>query len=94
MQNKIDKDSLWNRNYISILFANCLISISFFMLNPTFPVYIKSLVNNLSIVGLLSSLFLISAMLIRPFSGYLTDIYNKRMIFAGGLFLLCISIVG
>jgi MFS family permease len=63
-------------------------------LNPTFPVYIKSLINDLSIVGLISSLFLISAMLIRPFSGFLTDIYNKRKIFIGGLFILCISIVG
>jgi MFS family permease len=88
------QENLWNRNYVSILIANCFISISFFILNPTFPVYVKSLINDLSIVGILSSLFLISAMLIRPFSGYLTDIYNKRKIFIGGLFLLCISIVG
>ena len=94
MQTTTNKETLWNRNYISILIANCFISISFFILNPTFPVYIKSLINDLSIVGLISSLFLISAMLIRPFSGYLTDIYNKRMIFIGGLLLLCISIVG
>ncbi|MDO9085286.1 MAG: MFS transporter [Anaerolineaceae bacterium] len=94
MKNTNNKDILWNRNYISILIANCFVSISFFILNPTFPVYIKSLINDLSIVGLISSLFLISAMLIRPFSGYLTDIYNKRKIFIGGLFILCISIVG
>jgi MFS family permease len=94
MQNMINKDTLWNRNYISILIANCFVSISFFVLNPTFPVYIKGLINDLSIVGLLSSLFLISAMLIRPFSGFLTDIYNKRKIFIGGLLILCISIVG
>jgi MFS family permease len=94
MQTTINKETLWNRNYISILIANCFISISFFILNPTFPVYIKSIINDLSMVGLLSSLFMISAMMIRPFSGFLTDIYNKRILFAGGLFLLCISIGG
>lgn len=90
----MDERLLWNRNFISILLANCSVSISFFILNPTFPVYIKNLINDLSIVGLLSSVFLISAMLVRPISGYLTDIYNKRKIFIGGLFLLCIGIVG
>jgi MFS family permease len=94
MQTTINKEKLWNRNYISILIANCFISISFFILNPTFPVYIKTIINDLSMVGLVTSLFMISAMMIRPFSGYLTDIYNKRILFAGGLFLLCISIGG
>ena len=94
MRNNIENEPLWNRNYISILLANCFISISFFILNPTFPVYVKGIINDLGTVGLISSLFLISAMLIRPFSGYLTDIYNKRKIFVGGLFLLCLSILG
>jgi MFS family permease len=94
MHTTANQDKLWNRNYISILLANCFISISFFILNPTFPVYVKGIINDLGTVGLISSLFLISAMLIRPFSGYLTDIYNKRKIFIGGLFLLCLSILG
>lgn len=89
-----DEGTLWNRNYIIILIVNCFISISFFIVNPTFPVYAKSLINDLSIVGLLSSVFLISATLIRPYSGHITDIYEKQKIFMGGLFLLCISFLG
>ena len=94
MDDNFVTQKLWNRNYITILVANCFISISFFILNPTFPVYAKSLINDLSIVGLLSSVFLVSATLIRPFSGYATDKYDKRKIFLGGLFLLCLSILG
>ena len=90
----MNNGNLWNRNYIAILVANCFISISFFILNPTFPVFAKTLINDLSIVGLLSSLFLISATLTRPFSGHLTDKFDKGKIFLGGIFLLCLSIIG
>jgi len=89
-----DEGPLWNRNFIIILIVNCFISISFFIINPTFPVYAKSLINDLGIVGLLSSVFLISATLIRPISGYITDIFNKKKIFIGGIFLLCLSLLG
>lgn len=84
----MNEGTLWNRNYITILVVNCFISISFFIVNPTFPIYAKSLINDLGIVGFLSSVFLISATLSRPFSGYITDIYDKRKIFIGGLFVL------
>ncbi len=90
----MNEGTLWNRNYITILVVNCFISISFFIVNPTFPIYAKSLINDLGIVGFLSSVFLISATLSRPFSGYITDIYDKRKIFIGGLFVLCISFLG
>ena len=89
-----DEGPLWNRNFIIILIVNCFISISFFIINPTFPVYAKSLINDLGIVGLLSSVFLISATLIRPISGYITDIFNKKKIFIGGILLLCLSLLG
>lgn len=85
---------LWNRNYVAILVANCLISTSFFIVNPTFPIYVKNLLNDLGLVGLLSSIFLISAMLVRPISGYITDRYDKGKIFLAGLLLLCVSFLG
>jgi MFS family permease len=94
MEITAEKETLWNRNYLTILIVNCIISISFFIVNPTFPVYIKSLVNDLGIVGLLSSVFMISATMIRPFSGYASDKFNKKKIFVGGLVLLIISVSG
>lgn len=72
---------LWTRNFISVSASNFFLFMSFYFLLVTLPVYI---VNDLgaskSSAGLLTTAFLLAAIIIRPFSGKLIEKYGGRII--------------
>jgi MFS family permease len=89
-----NKPKLWNRNYILMITASAFISLSFYMLNPTFPIYIKGLNGNLGMVGFITGVFMVSSVLIRPFAGNSSDKYNKKIIYIAGLAMIVVAMAG
>jgi len=89
-----DNPRLWNRNYLVIITATAFISISFHMIAPTFPIYMEGLTKDIGVVGILTSLFMVSAVLIRPTSGSLADRYDRRIVFDVGIGIVSLSILG
>lgn len=71
-------DKLWNKYYIILLIINFFIYIAFYMLNPTIPKYAVNLGYSLTVAGLISGCFSIMALIVRPFSGAISDRYNIR----------------
>jgi predicted MFS family arabinose efflux permease len=69
---------LWNFNYIYFLCLSALNSIGFFMVNPILPKYIVGIGSNLVVAGIISGLFSITALVVRPFSGAAVDRFNKK----------------
>jgi MFS family permease len=94
MNPDLKSEKLWSKNFLLLLLSNAFISMNFFMLNPTFPVYIKTIDNNLGAVGILTALFTLTAMLVRPFSGMAVDRFDKKRIYFIGVLLLCVSFIG
>lgn len=84
-------NKLWTKNFIIILVANFVIFFGFYMLLPTLPIYIKFLSGQETLAGLSTGIFLVSAILIRPFAGRAIDSYGRKGIFIMGLiiFFLC-----
>jgi MFS family permease len=72
---------LWTRNFIAVSASNFFLFMSFYFLLVTLPVYV---VNDLgaskSSAGLLTTAFLLAAIIIRPFSGKLIEKYGGRTI--------------
>ncbi|MCL6639726.1 MAG: MFS transporter, partial [Firmicutes bacterium] len=66
-------DRLWTGNFLLLLTANFAVYVSFYMLIPSLPVYIKAITGKEALTGLAMGVFLLAAVLFRPFAGRSVD---------------------
>ncbi len=79
---------LWNSNYIKTLLCNFMIYFSFMLLTPLLPIYLsESFGANKDVIGLVLSGYTLTALLIRPFSGYFVDSFPRKLVL-----LICFSL--
>lgn len=82
---------LWTKDFILISTANFFLFLSFYILLVTLPVYaINDLNSENSEAGLLTTIFLVSAIIIRPFAGYWLERYGKRLVLLIALILFAL----
>lgn len=71
--------------FVLICLTNFLFFTSFYMLLPVLPVYLMDVLHaGKSVTGVLLSIYVLAALSIRPFSGYIVDSYPRKLVF-----LLC-----
>jgi MFS family permease len=86
----MSKPKLWTANFISIAIANFLAFTSFYYLLVTLPIFaIQSLHEDKSAVGLITTVFLISAIIVRPIAGKWIEKAGKPVIFLIAFLILC-----
>lgn len=86
---------LWNKNFINACVANFLVACAFFLLMPTIPVYLSEHLGvPHSKIGIVLSSYAIALLLIRPFSGYMVDIFPRKKLYLLGLALFIATFVG
>jgi len=89
------KERLWNKNFIIACMANFLIACSFNLLMPTIPLYLSDVLNvQHSKIGIVLSSYAIALLLIRPFCGYLVDVYARKPLFLLGITLFIATFFG
>jgi predicted MFS family arabinose efflux permease len=77
-----------------LMFGNLFVFMSFQMLLPTLPPYIKSIGATGLEIGLVTALFSAGAVLIRPFIGYMLEYkHRKSLVLIGAVILLAITIL-
>lgn len=82
------KEKLFTRSYNCILAANFLLYFGFWLLVPILPFYLKENFHcKESIIGLVLCCYTISALLIRPFSGYLLDSFTRKPLYLFAYFI-------
>ncbi|KGX92349.1 MFS transporter [Pontibacillus halophilus JSM 076056 = DSM 19796] len=85
---------IWTRDFISISLSNFFVFLVFYGLLTTLPIYVVDrLQGTESQAGLIVTIFLLAAILVRPFSGKLLEAFGKkRMLLISAIFfgLLCI----
>ena len=69
---------LWTGNYILLFIMNMISTLGFSMVMAIIPVYAVKLGASLSVTGMLSGVVALSAMILRPFSGRITDRINNK----------------
>ncbi|MED3912274.1 MFS transporter [Peribacillus simplex] len=85
---------IFNKSFLLLFISNFLVFIGFEMLLPILPAYMLSMNASSIQVGLVTSLFTIGAVLIRPFVGYyLIDNQRKSLAICASVALMIITIL-
>ncbi len=81
-------EQLWNTNYCKVWTANFMIFFSFMVVTPLLPLYLADVFGaDKDTIGLVLSGYTVTALLMRPFSGYLVDSFPRRVVLLSAYFL-------
>ena len=74
-------DRLWNSNYCKVMTANFALFFAFYLLTPLLPLYLHETFGaTKDVIGLVLSGYTLTALLFRPFSGYLVDSFPRKTV--------------
>lgn len=86
-------ERLWTKNFLLICLTNLMMFTSFYFLLPTLPIFVtNNLRGNESHVGYIIGIMSLTAVLVRPFSGYLLDNVGRKKVFLIALAVFTISL--
>ncbi|MDE7180966.1 MAG: MFS transporter [Muribaculaceae bacterium] len=72
---------LWNREYIKVMICNFLLFFAFYLLTPLLPLYLdEQFEADKDTIGIVLSGYVIATLLIRPFSGFVVDTFNRKKV--------------
>ena len=84
-------ERLWNRNYCKVMAANFSLFFAFYVLAPLLPLYLSERFGaTKDVIGLVLSGYTITALVLRPFSGYFVDSFPRKtvLMISFGLFAI------
>ncbi len=88
-------EKLWNSNYLKVWTANFLLFFSFMLLTPLFPLYLSETFDaDKQMIGIVLSGYTLTALLVRPFSGYIVDSFPRRIVLLISFFLFFLFFIG
>ena len=88
-------EKLWNSNYKKVMVANFTIQFAFYLLTPLLPLYLSETFGSTKdMIGLVLSGYTITALVFRPFSGYVVDSFPRKQVLLVCLFLYFIIFGG
>ena len=88
----MNSEKLWSRNFLAISLSSFFVFITFYMLAVALPVFVlEQLQGNKEGIGLVTTVFIIAAVVSRPLTGkYLGQVNRKKLTLASvALFALC-----
>ncbi|MCE1156001.1 MAG: MFS transporter [Bacteroidales bacterium] len=87
-------ERLWSFNFVRACLANFLLFFAFYLLIPVFPLYlIDTFGATKSTIGIVLSSYTIAALLIRPFSGFVLDMAQRKPLYLTAFFVFVMSFV-
>ena len=93
MHKKTD-DKIWNLKFTRITLITTMVNLGHFMMNTLVPKYADSLGATAVVVGVVSSMFAVTSLGIRPFSGPAMDYYKKNRLLSLALGLVVLAFIG
>ncbi|MEW6399788.1 MAG: MFS transporter [Bacillota bacterium] len=91
MSSQEARPALWTRDFILASLANLAVFTGFQMLMPTMPVYIGFLGGQETIMGVVTGVFTLSAVGVRPLVGWALDTMGRKAVFLFGLAVFVVS---
>lgn len=89
------KDRLWTQSFISACVGNFLLFFAFYLLLPILPLYLIEVFGaSKSTVGIVLSCYTVAALAVRPFAGFVLDMFNRKPLYLIAYFLFVLCFVG
>ncbi len=86
--------SLWNASFLFLILISLFTAMGFNMVYVIISKYAMGFTSSLTIAGVISGIFSIAALIIRPFAGLTVDSVNKKSLFIIANTLIGFSVVG
>lgn len=88
-------ERLWNRNYCKAMVGNFMLFFSFYILTPLLPLYLDAqFAADKDVMGLVLSGYVVAALVVRPFSGFIVDTFDRKKVLAVCFFIFFILFTG
>ena len=88
-------EKLWNRDYCVAMAGNFMLFFSFYLLTPLLPIYLDAQFNaDKDMIGFVLSGYVIAALIVRPFSGFIVDTFNRKKVLMICFFFFFICFTG
>jgi predicted MFS family arabinose efflux permease len=85
---KENRPRLWNTNYCKAMIGNFMLFFAFYILTPLLPIYLDARFHaNKDMMGMVLSGYIIAALVVRPFSGFIVDSFNRHKVLMVCFFL-------
>lgn len=89
------KEKLWNSNYCKAMAGNFMMFFSFYLLTPLLPIYLDAQFHaDKDLIGLVLSGYVVAALIVRPFSGFIVDSFNRKKVLMLCFFTFFICFTG
>ena len=89
------KEKLWNLNFWKVMIGNFMLYFSFYLLTPLLPIYLDEQFSaDKDLIGLVLSGYVIAALLVRPFSGFIVDTFDRKKVLVICFFFFFILFTG
>lgn len=87
--------ALWNKEYIKVMTCNFLMFFAFYLLTPLLPLYLyEEFHADKDVIGVVLSGYVIATLLVRPFSGFVVDTFDRKKVLMTCFFLFFICFPG
>lgn len=88
-------ERLWNANFIKANVANFMLFFAFYLLMPLMPLYMAdSFHSSKDVIGMVLSGYTMAALIMRPFSGFLVDSFQRKRVLMVCYFVFFVFFAG
>lgn len=94
MEKQENSKKLWNISFIFLIVVSLITAMGFNMVYVMISKYAMEITDSLVVAGVISGIFSIAALVMRPFSGAFVDSFNKKHLCILANVLMGISILG
>ena len=79
--------------FVNIAIINIVMNFGQFMMNTLIPLFADYLGASSTLIGTITSLFTVTALAVKPFSGPMIDTFQKKWILLGAIFIIIIAFI-
>ncbi len=85
--------TIWNALFINVVIVNIAMNLGQFMMNTLISKFADHLGASSTVVGMVVSMFTITALLVKPVAGPAIDTYSKKKILCGAILTITVAFV-
>lgn len=89
------EEKLWNKEYLKVMTCNFLLFFAFYLLMPLLPIYLnEQFAADKDTIGVVLSGYIVATLLVRPFSGFVVDSFNRKTVLSICFFAFFLCFAG